>query len=1076
MGVEDSCCSNYTLVTVPPSGYNFPLGTTTVTSMATDCTGFSNTCTFDVTVLPGSGCATNCLVIECPTNKTVSCASNLLFDVPVVLSSCCGTNYSIQVFGRDVTSNAGPCSINVTRNWVITDCAGQSNFCSQTVTVSPPSSYTLTLVPGYNLIAYQFQAAAANVVFQNSSGTLDFDELQLYICSNTTIYYFDSSSPSGLDDASFNPLPSAPILSPGQGMFYGDNSGVSEITFTGTPVCPPSPSPLCPCGTLSLVNYELDCPGTYEDITGLAPQEGTELLRWNGSGYTTNTFTGGAWTMGAPILNVGEAAFVLIPCATNTCCTGCVAPYPYSYTVTVYPGTNFLADDLCQGTNNYLSELLTNVPNKSQLLLWTGSGFITDAKTVNGWAVDETLSPGEGFILISHSTSSYTLTFSGCLPDCPLPCVPTNGFLLVGGYGTNTCTWTNLFSCPPVCGTEFILFNAVSQQYSTNTYLNGAWTPQTPALLVGQSAWVTVQPNTNCCPTILNCSSNIVVSACTNVQVFYTPTATNPCCGNLAVVCNPLSGSYFSLGTTTVNCQAIDCNGFSNTCSFTVTVQPLPSSLSVTCASNQTVSCGSSWSFNPPTATSTCCNTNVTIVSLGTVTNGSCPQYITNTWRIYDQCGNTNICTQTVKVVNTNPPEINCVSNKQVACGAAWTFDPPMAYDACCSNVTVSLVASNLISQTACQKVWQGIWQAVDCCTNIATCTQTVTVVDAAPPNIFCSTNITVQGSSAAGAVVNYTVSATDDCSTNVVVVCTPPSGSVFPCGTNVVTCIATNSCGKTNSCTFDVTVLCSCLGVANEQISCVTNAPNRLSYSFDLQNDTGVPVKYLYLVPGSSCFTFSPDITTFQPALPPGQTANVTVLINLSGACASNLCFLVSAQDSNFVQCCSITHCVDATAGPGLVSVTPECGSNKITVTFSEPLDPATSLGVPNFIVNDLTHHVSLAYSSTTFGGNLETVYLFTAAPLSVGTEYQLTVNNVKDACGNAIAPNSELDFCCPYPDHRLIWTYANGQLCLSWVCDGVLECTSSLNPPNWVPAPSQANPQCFAPGNAQKYFRLRQ
>jgi hypothetical protein len=59
--VSDTCCSNYTLVTVPPSGSSFPLGTNTVTSTLTDNCGNSNSCSFTVTVLPGANCATNCL-------------------------------------------------------------------------------------------------------------------------------------------------------------------------------------------------------------------------------------------------------------------------------------------------------------------------------------------------------------------------------------------------------------------------------------------------------------------------------------------------------------------------------------------------------------------------------------------------------------------------------------------------------------------------------------------------------------------------------------------------------------------------------------------------------------------------------------------------------------------------------------------------------------------------------------------------------------------------------------------------------------------------------------------------------
>lgn len=290
-------------------------------------TGTANTLStsdnLDVTNYFTVTCCTNpCqLVVDCPTNKAVSCATNWTFDLPTVHTNCCGTNYSISIFGNDVTTSNGPCSTTNTRTWLITDCNGHTSFCSQTVTVAPPSSYTLTLQPGtIHLIANQLNHTggnSANLLFPNN-GSRDGEQLLFYGCATNTTYIFDSASPSGFDDSGGSPLATAPTLSPGQGVFYFNNSGSPEtVTFTGTPVCPPLPVPLCPCGIETLVSYELDCLGTYEGITGFPPQQGVQVRRWNGSGYTVNTFNNGAWTLGTPVLNVGEAAFILIPCPIN---------------------------------------------------------------------------------------------------------------------------------------------------------------------------------------------------------------------------------------------------------------------------------------------------------------------------------------------------------------------------------------------------------------------------------------------------------------------------------------------------------------------------------------------------------------------------------------------------------------------------------------------------------------------------------------------------------------------------------------------------------------------------------------
>jgi hypothetical protein len=51
VGVTDNCCANFTLTTVPASGFNFPLGTTLVTSTVTDNCGNTDSCSFNLTVI-----------------------------------------------------------------------------------------------------------------------------------------------------------------------------------------------------------------------------------------------------------------------------------------------------------------------------------------------------------------------------------------------------------------------------------------------------------------------------------------------------------------------------------------------------------------------------------------------------------------------------------------------------------------------------------------------------------------------------------------------------------------------------------------------------------------------------------------------------------------------------------------------------------------------------------------------------------------------------------------------------------------------------------------------------------------
>jgi hypothetical protein len=86
------------------------------------------------------------------------------------------------------------------------------------------------------------------------------------------------------------------------------------------------------------------------------------------------------------------------------------------------------------------------------------------------------------------------------------------------------------------------------------------------------------------------------------------------------------------------------------------------------------------------------------------------------------------------------------------------------------------------------------------------TCVATVTVIDTTPPTITCPSNISVEATSATGAVVNFSATASDNCgSADVVYV--PASGSTFPIGITTVTCTATDDSGNQDSCSFAVAV-----------------------------------------------------------------------------------------------------------------------------------------------------------------------------------------------------------------------------------------------------------------------------
>jgi hypothetical protein len=214
--------------------------------------------------------------------------------------------------------------------------------------------------------------------------------------------------------------------------------------------------------------------------------------------------------------------------------------------------------------------------------------------------------------------------------------------------------------------------------------------------------------------------------------------------------------------------------------------------------------------------------------------------------------------TGTIRMVAVHPPTpltVNCSSDITVTAtsptGAVVTFassasggcdpaptvvcNPPSGTTFPIGPTTVTCTASNVCGQTA-------------------ECSFTVTVVPP-PITLTCSSNLTVATTSAAGAVVTYTSSASGGCAP-VTVNCNPPSGSTFSIGTTPVTCTASDGCGQTTNCGFTVTVVRLTL-----TIQPVGNQQVRVTWSTGtLQQADQVQGPYIDIDPQpTSPWTFTP-------------------------------------------------------------------------------------------------------------------------------------------------------------------------------------------------------------------------
>ena len=336
----------------------------------------------------------------------------------------------------------------------------------------------------------------------------------------------------------------------------------------------------------------------------------------------------------------------------------------------------------------------------------------------------------------------------------------------------------------------------------------------------GPSCSFTVTVNDTQPPT-LTCPANVTQAndpnQCGAVVNYPAPTVSDNCLGAGTPVCNPASGSFFSTGTTTVNCSVTDAANNTGSCSFTVTVNDTQPP-SITCPPNVTQAndagqCGAVVSYPAPTVSDNCSGAGTPVCNPASGSFFSTGTTTVNC-SVTDAANNTGSCSFTVTVNDTQNPAIMCPANITVPatagqCSAVVNFTVTASDN--CPGVSV---VSNPPSGSAFPKGTTTVTAtATDASGNTATCSFTVTVVDTQPPVITCppNQNVSVPIGQPCG-VVNYPAPTASDNCPGVAVVCSPPSGSCFPNGTTTVTCTATDTSGNTASCSFTVSTFDYCV------------------------------------------------------------------------------------------------------------------------------------------------------------------------------------------------------------------------------------------------------------------------
>ncbi|PZX94442.1 hypothetical protein DOS84_07425 [Flavobacterium aquariorum] len=692
----------------------------------------------ECTSVPGCRTKTDFVVkplptMTCPSNSSVcvDAAAYELTGASPAGGTYSGTGVSANNF-NPATAGVGPHTITYSYTDVGNGC---SNSCSFTITVNALPTLTCPSNSSVCVDAAPYALTGASPEGGTYSGT--------GVSSNN----FDPATAGvGLHTITYS---------------YTDGNGCSNsCTFTITV----NPLPIVTCPSDSSVCVD----AVAYELTGASPAGGT----YSGTGVSANNFD-------PATAGVGLHTITYSYTDGNGCSNSC------TFTVTVNPLPTVSCPSDSSVCLNAAAYELTGASPAGGTYSGTGvsaNNFDPATAGVGPHTITYSYTDGNG----CSNSCTFTITVN-TLPTVSCPsdssvCVDAAAYALTGASpagGTYSGTGVSANNFDPATA-------GVGQHTITYTYTEE----------VGCSNSCTFTVTVNPLPT-LTCPSNS--SVCVDA-VAYELTGASPSGGTYSgtgVSANNFDPAIAGVGPHTITYSYTDGNGCSNSCTFTVTVNPLPT---ISCPSDSSV-CLNAVSYELTGASpagGTYSGTGVSANNFDPATAGVGPHTITYTYTDGNGCSNS--CTFTVTV---NPlPTVSCPSDSSVCVDAA-AYELTGASPAGGTYSGTGVSANNFDPATA------GVGQHTitytytdgDSCSN--TCTFTITVNPL--PTLTCPSNSSVcvdavayelTGASPSGGTYSGTgVSANNF---------DPATAGVGP---HTITYSYTDGNGCSNSCTFTITV-----------------------------------------------------------------------------------------------------------------------------------------------------------------------------------------------------------------------------------------------------------------------------
>ena len=144
---EPTASDNCAIVTVslnPTNGSSLGLGTHLIVATATDCSGNTNQCSFNVTVQDNTA-----PTVTCPPDVTVECGQSTAPGATGQATAIDSCDQNPTVSFTDSVS--GACPKIITRTWKATDATGNQSTCTQTITVQDTTAPIISCPPDKQL-------------------------------------------------------------------------------------------------------------------------------------------------------------------------------------------------------------------------------------------------------------------------------------------------------------------------------------------------------------------------------------------------------------------------------------------------------------------------------------------------------------------------------------------------------------------------------------------------------------------------------------------------------------------------------------------------------------------------------------------------------------------------------------------------------------------------------------------------------------------------------------------------------------------------------------------------------------